>query len=329
VTALLGRLAAQRAALLRSLAAEGLLEANRNLAVPPVPLRVGLVASPGTEGYHDFTGQLADSGFGFTVLVVPAAVQGRSAPHSVVRALRTLAAQGCDVVVVVRGGGSKADLAAFDTEPVARAIASYPVPVWTGIGHTGDESVADLVANRAFVTPTDCGHELALRVASWWEDQVAGPAGRIGQRAAETVADALDGHDLARRRLTGAAGHQLRWHGERLSARTALLVDRAPRVAGAAHEAVTLRAASLPPLAHGHLTRAADQLESWRRLLAAYDVSRQLERGYTLTLDGGGKVVRSAGQLSVGDVVVTRFADGRAISLVEQVAAGAPDEEAT
>ncbi len=169
VTALLGRLAAQRAALIKALQAEGLLERNRTIAVPAVPLHIGLVGSPGTEGYRDFLGQLTSAGFSFKVDVVPVKVQGAQAPRAVANAIRQLS--GCDVVVVVRGGGSKADLAAFDTEVVARAIATSPCPVWTGIGHTGDESVADLVANRSFITPTECGHQLAVTVAGWWADQ--------------------------------------------------------------------------------------------------------------------------------------------------------------
>ena len=85
------------------------------------------------------------------------------------RAIAALCRTDCDLIVVVRGGGSKADLAAFDAEVVARAIAVATKPVWTGIGHTGDESVADIVANRACITPTECGHQLVLRVGQWWE----------------------------------------------------------------------------------------------------------------------------------------------------------------
>ena len=124
VTALLGRLAAQRAQLLRKLEGEGLLRRNAALRVAEVPLRVGLVASPGTEGYQDFLGQLTGSGFGFQVAVVPVAVQGGDAPARVARAVRALNRTECDVIVVVRGGGSKADLASFDSEVVARAIAN-------------------------------------------------------------------------------------------------------------------------------------------------------------------------------------------------------------
>jgi exodeoxyribonuclease VII large subunit len=316
VTALLGRLAAQRAALLRTLAAEGLLERNRSLPVPAVPLRIGLVASPGTEGFRDFMGQLEASGFAFHVLVSPATVQGAGAPRSIAVALATAGAAGCDLVVMVRGGGAKADLAAFDSELVARAVATSPVPVWTGIGHTGDESVADLVGNRAFVTPTGCGAELAQRVRAWWEGAVSA-ADLVTRRAEEVLTDAERRDAAARVRLTGAARHQLRAHGERLSARTAVLAKGVPQRVDVAHADLTSRAARLAPMARDHLVRSGERLNGWRRLLAAYDVERQLERGYTLTLDGAGRPIRSVADLVPGDEMTTRFADGVARSRVE------------
>ena len=326
VTALLGRMAAQRAALLATLSGEGLLRANGARPVPEVPLSVGLVASPGTEGFSDFVGQLEASGFAFRVTVARAAVQGKGAPLSVARALRALGAHGCDLVVLVRGGGSKADLAAFDAEPVARAIALSPVPVWTGIGHTGDESVADIVANQSFVTPTDCGRELAQRVGRWWEDRVGRPAALVGRRTVEALADAGRRDAQARGRLTSAARHQLRWHTERLAGRAAGLALRGPLVVTEAQESVLGRSAALGPLARGHVARADDRITSWRRLLDAYDVGRQLDRGYTLTLDAEGRVLRSIEDFGPGARLRTRFADGDAQSVVESVAAGPPGE---
>jgi exonuclease VII large subunit len=76
-------------------------------------------------------------------------------------------------------------------------------------------------------------------------------------------------------------------------------------------------AARLGPLSLGHLARETERVRSWRRLLTAYDVDRQLERGYTLTLTASGELVRSAAALAVGSEVITRFADGRARSRVE------------
>jgi exodeoxyribonuclease VII large subunit len=259
VTALLGRLAAQRAELLRALEAEGLLQRNRQVAVPEVPLRVGLVASPGTEGYQDFLGQLTGSGFGFQVQVVPVAVQGGEASAAVARAVTALGRTDCDVVVVVRGGGSKADLATFDAPVVARAIALALKPVWTGIGHTGDESVADIVANRACITPTECGHQLVLRVGQWWEARIAEPAAALGRRSRILLAEAQDRDTQARGRLTRAARTQLRVHRERLALRAGGVARLAPEGLVARQAKLQTQAARLGPLAGGHVANGCDR----------------------------------------------------------------------
>jgi exodeoxyribonuclease VII large subunit len=317
VTALLGRLAAQKAALLQRLEAEGLLRANRLRAVPAVPLRVGLVASPRTEGCQDFLGQLTGSGFAFEVAHVPASVQGAGADRSIARAIRVLEER-CDVIALVRGGGSKADLSAFDSEVVARAIATAVVPVWTGVGHTGDQSVADVVANRTFITPTECGSELVARVSSFWETGAAA-AVRIGRRAVELLAAAEQADTTARRRLTAASRHLLDRQEERTADRVHRLATRVPGALVDAHESLVGRSARLAPLCFAHVERGVDRVGAWRRLLAAYDVTRQLERGYTLTLDADGRAVRTAASLAAGAVVTTRFADGAATSVVREV----------
>jgi exodeoxyribonuclease VII large subunit len=317
VTALLGRLAAQRAQLLAKLEAEGLLRRNAGIPVSEVPLRVGLVASPGTEGYQDFLGQLTGSGFGFKVQVVPVAVQGGDAPLRVAKAVRALCRTECDLIVVVRGGGSKADLASFDSEVVARAIAGATKPVWTGIGHTGDESVADIVANRACITPTECGHQIVVRVGQWWDLHIGAAATVLSHRVPSLLAEAEARDAAARGRLTRAARGQLRVHRERLARRANAVSRLAPEGLVARQSVLRTHAARLGPLSLGHLARETERVRSWRRLLTAYDVDRQLERGYTLTLTASGELVRSAADLVVGSEVITRFADGRARSRVE------------
>ncbi|HVC14713.1 MAG TPA: exodeoxyribonuclease VII large subunit [Acidimicrobiales bacterium] len=327
VTALLGRLAAKRAALLRALESEGLLTRNRALAVPEVPLRIGLVGSPDTEGFRDFVGQLASSAFGFSVHVARATVQGRAAPSAIAAAIRKLSALGpehLDVVVVVRGGGSKADLAAFDAETVARAVASSSVPVWTGIGHTGDESVADVVANRSCITPTDCGRELVQRVRTWWEDSVATAAALVARRAADLLTSSRRDHDGARSRLCAMARHLVDRQREHLVRRGDVIGRCAPRVLDDAWTSAVARGGRVAPLAQHRIEYARDQLVTWRRLVAAYDVDRQLERGYTLTLDEHGRIVRRSQAVESGQRLVTRFADGTVRSVVDAVEPGRP-----
>ena len=145
-----------------------------------MPLHVGVVTSPGSEAHRDFVGQLDRSGFAFQVYFEATLVQGAEAPDQIAAALTRLRLSPIDLAVVVRGGGARGDLAAFDSEPVASAIATAPFPVWTGIGHTGDRSVADEVAHRAMITPTQCGEAVVGRVAEY--------VGEI-----ERTAGALDG----------------------------------------------------------------------------------------------------------------------------------------
>lgn len=318
VTALLGRMAAERAALLAALGAEGLLDANRALAVPAVVQRVALVASPGTEGYRDFLGQLQASRFGFDVAVCRASVQGTEAPRSIARAIARCGASGRDLVVVVRGGGSKADLVAFDSAPVARAIATSALPVWTGVGHTGDQSVADVVANRAFVTPTECGHELVRRLEGWWQRCVQQPATTVVRQAASLVEAADRSLVVSRGRLSGSARHQVRRHRDRLDHRLATLARVAPAALSGESASLAARVARLGPAAGRRVREAEDRVLAWRRLLSAFDVERQLERGYTLTMDADGRILRAGTGLAPGDVLLTRFADAVTRSVVER-----------
>jgi exodeoxyribonuclease VII large subunit len=327
VTALLGRLAAQRAQLLRVLESEGLLRANAAVPHPEPALHVGLVASPGTEGCRDFVGQLTGSGIGFRVSHVKVPVQGPNAPASIARALTMLSRSDCDVIAMVRGGGARADLAAFETEVVARAVARCAKPVYTGIGHSGDETVADVVAARVCITPTECGQHLVTAARRWWSSHVVEPAELLARRVPTFLADAESRDAQARRHLTATARHHLQAHRARLSARAGTLGRVAPGRLESREAGLRTHAARLGPLATGQLGRQDERLHAWRRLLAAYDVDRQLERGYTLTMTAEGSLVRGAGELAPDQEIVTRFAGGTARSRVLQGGRGEVQRE--
>ena len=318
VTALLGRMAAQRAQLLRKLEAEGLLGRNAALRVPDLTMHVGLIASPGTEGCQDFLGQLTGAGFGFHVSFVPVSVQGPGAPAAIARALRVLSRSDCDVIAMVRGGGARADLAAFETEMVARAVAGAAKPVFTGIGHSGDRSVADIVAARTCITPTECGHQIVVATRRWWTSHVAEPADLLARRVPAFLADAQTRDGRARGRLTAAARHQVRVHRDRLERKASTVARSAPSRIESREASLRAQAARLGPMSFGHLGRQDERLHSWRRLLAAYDVDRQLERGYSLTLTTDGALVRSAAGVVEQQQIMTRFADGTVRSRVER-----------
>jgi len=341
--ALLGKVAAERARLIKALIDEGLFDRNRRIAVPELPLRVGLVASPATEGYSDFIGQLRASGMAFDLQFVPTQVQGRHAARRVASALHHLQSGRCDLLVVVRGGGSKADLATFDAEMVARAVANSDTPVWTGIGHTGDHSIADEVANRSFITPTECGQELARLVEDFWRagmeaglhvsrmagEQMARSERLLARQRHRTVTGSrsqLDRHSdrLVHRAHTirGAVRGQIEIHGRQTASRGATLARSAVRAIGAGEQTLTSRSDRLAVLPDRRLMAEDLRLSQWRRLLGAYDYQRQLERGYSVTRDSSGNVVRSASGVEPGSVLFTMLSDGEVVSQVTNPATG-------
>jgi exodeoxyribonuclease VII large subunit len=326
IEALLGGIAAARRRLLAQLEAEGLLHANALHRVPLVPLRIGVVTSPGTEAHHDFVGELERSGIAFELCLEASLVQGAEAPNQIVAALRRLENFAPDIAVVIRGGGARGDLACFDAEEVARAIATAPFPVWTGIGHTGDRAVADEVAGRAFITPTACGEAIVSTVLSYWEDI---------QRRINSASS------LARARLDAQA-HRVLAARERLSSsiryqldrRTRDLVLAATQLSDVATEAV-VGAASRLSVEVVSLRRAADRavsaeetaLERRSQVLRAFDPRRQLERGWSLTRLSSGRIIRSAAEVAPGEVLTTQLADGEIASVVRDATASNEKEE--
>lgn len=288
VQGLLGDVARRRQELIARLKEEGLFETNKSRVLSPVPLRVGLVASPGTEGYSDFTGQLLQSGYSFVISLVKTAVQGESAPPQIVGAIEYLDDAGVDVICVVRGGGSKGDLICFDDERVARAIANARTPVFTGIGHTGDESVADLVAHTRAITPTKLGEDLVNIVAQWDQRYLRQPAQRL-LNATDAILDEATVYLAERRRtMIFAVRDRLRAESRQL---------------GAVRQRLLLQSE--------HLVASASQMiETTRRLLAAYDPQRRLSQGWSIVTNARGDLVRSIDAVQVGEVLRTRVSDG-------------------
>jgi exodeoxyribonuclease VII large subunit len=159
----LGSLELRRRQLLLKLEKENLFEPNRRLSVPVLPQRIGLITSAGSAASEDFTKTLLQSGFGFTVLLADSVMQGLKSESSILKSIEQLERASPDLIVFIRGGGSKSDLSYLDNEAVARKIAACKLPVWTGIGHETDESVLDYVANRSFKTPTAAANAIVER----------------------------------------------------------------------------------------------------------------------------------------------------------------------
>ena len=134
---------------------DGLLDPARKRRLPRFPRRVAVITSPDGAALHDIISVIRRRNPGVEIIVIPAAVQGETAPDSLVAALDRLSRwRGADVVIIGRGGGSREDLWAFNDERVARAIAASPVPTISAVGHEVDFTIADLVADHRAATPS-------------------------------------------------------------------------------------------------------------------------------------------------------------------------------
>jgi exodeoxyribonuclease VII large subunit len=311
----LGRLAADRDALIRRLQAAGLTERNGTRVLPVVPLRIGLVTSIGSAAYHDFTDELVRSGIAFHVLVADARVQGSEAPQQIAAAIELLVAAEAEMICLVRGGGSRTDLAAWDTEVVALSIAGCAVPIWTGIGHDIDASVADLMAQREFKTPTACAQAIISRVADF-VGQLDVAATVIARQAQRIVDDASARLVAVAQRLPVLAARSVNMAEQRTQVHARRVSAASMGVVTVADMRVHAAAATVQRAARHQLDKADDTIAHLIALLAANDPARLLERGWSITTGPDGQAIRSVHQVVAGEVLSTRLSDGTISSTV-------------
>jgi exodeoxyribonuclease VII large subunit len=271
-----GDVAAKREELLRVLMEKGVDKINKRIPVPLVPLRLGIISSSQAAGWADAQQHLTESGIGFAITFCDVRVQGDAAVPQIVAALNSLSRRDdIDLVMLMRGGGSKGDLAAFDDEQIAMAISKCSHPVFTGIGHEIDTSIADIVAHTANKTPTACAQSVIAIVESFLSE-LSYSAGSL-------------------RSLTQTAV-------ERARSRIAVSVERLrtrPRTA---------------------LERQSQKLMMHAASVRLLDPVTTMARGWSITRDSSGNVVRSISDIKKGDTVVTALADGSITSTVEGVA---------
>lgn len=313
----LGEIALARDELIRRLIADGAFDAQRRLVFPLVPLRVGVVSSVGSAAWHDFSEELFSSGIGFQLTVCDVRVQGDGAEEMVAAAIRTLDRRLLDTIVVVRGGGSRADLAVFDGEPIARAIAASRTPVLTGLGHEIDRSVADEIAHRALKTPTACAIELIAAVEAFrrrteqawaWISAISPLLAERHRRRLEDIGERIAGRT---RLALGVAGERLDGRQQRLGrAARHSLGDRQRRIERAAGQ--------LGAEARRRLTAADVVLTGLEGRVRLLDPAAALARGWSLTRRADGSLVRSISDVHAGDELSTLIHQGEIMSVVRR-----------
>ena len=293
----LGDMARKRMEVIRRLQEEGVFDLNKELTLAILPQRIAVISSPTAAGYEDF------------VKLFPALMQGEKTEESVIAALDRIYAHRelFDVVVLIRGGGSAADLSSFDSYTLAANCAQFPLPIITGIGHERDDSVVDNVAHTRMKTPTAVAAFLINRMA----EQLA-----LLDELRRTVCEATRNQltvkkttwqILATRFPVFVTGH-LERHRTSLHTLAARL-SSVPQLLEKHTEQLEHAPMHIQKAVSAMLTRHTHELALSEQHIKLASPDHILKRGYTLTLKDG-KIVKHAADLSAGDEISVRFTDG-------------------
>lgn len=282
----------------RKLEQAGLFAAERKQVLPVNPHTVGIITSPAGAAVRDIITVSRRRNSGIKLLLYPVKVQGEDAAAEIARAIEFFNKHKlADVLIVGRGGGSIEDLWAFNEERTVRAVAASKIPVVSAVGHETDFTLCDFAADVRAATPSQAA-ELTVADIESYKQRVK----QLLERAQNTMQQKLQ---LKQHRLESLANSWALSDPERLFA------DRSQRVDSAVHSLIEAMK-HLQQTKEHDLTLAAARLDSLSPLAV-------LGRGYTVTQKADYTLVNSVDKLNWGDELITTLADGKIISVVQDV----------
>lgn len=314
----LGDIERQRLETLRRLQEDGIIDMNKQLALPLSLQRLAIISSKTAAGYGDFCNQLDSNKYKFNIEydLFEALVQGADAERTIIAALDTIASytDKYDAVIIIRGGGSKADLACFDGYELASNIAQFPLPVITGIGHERDNSVADVVANTRMKTPTAVAefiinhnllllnrlNELQADISNITYDYITNKKIQNNQLFTQLNSFAIN-YIASQKRIISHLDERFSLSAKmRLSNENNTLKNIQLQL----HNSSTL-----------YIKECAHRLQQYELNIDAINPKRILNLGYTIT-ESKSKRIRSANDVVSGEEIVTITANGKIRSKV-------------
>ncbi|HLB91562.1 MAG TPA: exodeoxyribonuclease VII large subunit [Terriglobales bacterium] len=325
------------------LQAEGLFETSRKKPIPPLPQRIGIITSPQGAALRDILNILERRHHSANVLIYPAQVQGDAAPSEVMAGLRHFnqesrlrqaRASAVEVIIIARGGGSAEDLACFNHEGLARAVAESKIPVISAIGHETDFTIIDFVADLRAPTPSAAA-ELVIRSRQEIEAQAEELYRRL-ERAVRyrllmarqdlhqhaqhgAFARMMDGIrrrqqklDEQRFRLEKAQRQLLqRCHRRCENVSAAIRHYDARRRLASVRQQLDAQTANLTATMRARLLAGRSTIDRQRASLEALSPVAILNRGYALVFDANNQLVKDAAQLKTGEEISARLARGQ------------------
>ncbi len=286
----IGKLEIQKRKLIAELQSEQLLGLNATLSPPSVWQRIAVISSETAAGWADFQNHIFENSYAykFDIQLFPSAMQGQHVEKELLKQLQRIETEkDCfDAVVIIRGGGAKLDLAVFDTPSVCRAVARFPLPVLTGIGHEVDNTVMDMVAYTALKTPTAVADFLIEQNVQFESSLV-----EMGNFLNQYVQNRLytEGGDLSK--IDNFLQFQTSF----------FLKNQAQKIEYYANE--------LPKMVVQLLKFENNQLDNTLKIIDLMSLESILNRGFSITRKNG-KVVSSINEVQKGDKIETQVSDG-------------------
>ena len=327
------------------LEAEGLFAAERKKAIPTLPARIGIVTSPQAAALRDILNILQRRHHTANAVIYPAQVQGDLAAAEVAAGVRYFnASRSVEVIIVGRGGGSAEDLAAFNDEGLARAVAASEIPVISAVGHETDFTIVDFVADLRAPTPSAAA-ELVIRSRVEVETQADAVRERLVRAMERRLLQAR--HALMERAQDGAFARMmdlirqrqqklddLTYRLERGERQSLELMRRKWETFAAAVRHYDLRrvlagirgeleagTAAMAAAMRNQLLQKKVRMERMGRALETLSPLAILERGYALVFDGAGQLVKDAALVKAGDEIRARVARGEIAATVNKTSA--------
>ncbi len=339
----LGDVERKRQEIISRLEKEGVLNMNKEITLPAVPQKIAVISSRTAAGFEDFTRQLENNPFAykFYVKLFPAAMQGDKAESSIILSLEKIFEHESifDLVVIIRGGGSKSDLSCFDSYELAFHVSQFPLPVITGIGHEQDDTITDMVAHTRLKTPTAVAGFLIDRLASF-EATLDEYTESLIKTSLSILHEKKLQMELLRQKINSASLAFVKERGEALLRLTAHARLKVQQIIGG-HSIRILRlgerlknsARNLPERKKTELAHATDRLiqqslnvidkeekrlDKFTRLKSYAEPAQILKLGFSISRFRG-KALKNTAVLNAGDLIETELNKGKIHSKVTEL----------
>ncbi|MDR1698325.1 MAG: exodeoxyribonuclease VII large subunit [Prevotellaceae bacterium] len=292
----LGDMARRRLEILNRLREEGVMEMNRELALPELVNRIAVISSKTAAGYEDFVNQLENNQqkLRFYCKLFPAVMQGEQTERSVIEALDRIYQyhENFDVVVIIRGGGATADLASFDSYDLAYYCTQFPLPIIVGIGHQRDHTILDSVAHTSVKTPT-----------------------AVAELLIENLSETAEKLEDVEQQIYHSLQLLLQTEQQRLHSAGFDILRQAEFIIERKKQDLSNLKREVPRLVRHYLDKRRYALEIRRQRVQSASPELMLKKGYSITTHNG-KIVKSASQLRHSDSIVTHLFDGKVTSVI-------------